>query len=83
MVANQTKFSKNLISYRSRRGMKELDLILEKFTTTQFVYLNSELQHQYASLLEQPDTDLWNWVTGQEFPPSRWQEIISKIIVKT
>lgn len=69
------------IYYRSRRGIKELDLILLPFTEKQFPLLNFEEQELYVNLLSQEDQILWDWFFLLEFPAKEeYRSLISKIL---
>lgn len=67
--------------YRSRRGIKELDLILIPFTEKQFPLLSSEEQDLYVTLLSQEDQILWDWFFLLDFPPKEeYRTLIFKIL---
>jgi len=53
--------SLNRLKWRCRRGLLELDLVLEKFIPT----LKDEDVQPLAALLELPDNDLWDIVSGR------------------
>lgn len=54
------------MKWRSRRGMLELDVLLEPFTNEALPELSAEDQQTYVELLECEDPDLFSWfMTGQ------------------
>jgi antitoxin CptB len=53
--------SLNRLKWRCRRGLLELDLVFEKFIPT----LKDEDVQPLAALLELPDNDLWDIVSGR------------------
>jgi antitoxin CptB len=53
--------SLNRLKWKCRRGLLELDLVLEKFIPT----LKDEDVQPLAALLELPDNDLWDIVSGR------------------
>lgn len=62
-----------------RRGIKEMDIILDRFATAQLADLDADMLDLYDSLLEENDQDLYRWVTGQETPPTRFGPLIAQI----
>ncbi len=53
------------IRWHCRRGMLELDLVLNRFLDSRFGELSSEQKSALTRLLELPDTDLWDLVIGR------------------
>jgi antitoxin CptB len=58
----------NRLKWASRRGMLELDLILQPFVEKVYPTLNSELQNDFADLLLCEDQDLFAWLLNREEP---------------
>ena len=58
----------NRLKWASRRGMLELDLILQPFVEKVYPNLNSELQNDFADLLLCEDQDLFSWLLSREEP---------------
>ncbi len=56
------------LRWRSRRGTRELDLILLGFLSTGFDNLTPQDRRAYARLLDAPDPDLIAWLLGQASP---------------
>ena len=57
------------IRWRCRRGLLELDLVLEAFLREELSSLTQEELGAFARLLDAPDNDLWDWVSGRGDPP--------------
>ncbi|WP_293762211.1 succinate dehydrogenase assembly factor 2 [uncultured Aquitalea sp.] len=53
------------IRWRSRRGLLELDLVLEKFFAQRFDLLSPAEIDAYKRLLDLPDTDFLDVVNGK------------------
>ena len=53
------------IRWQCRRGMLELDLVLAKFLDHRLETLSPGDRAAFKRLLEYPDNDLWDFVTGQ------------------
>ena len=48
----------NLIKYRCRRGLLELDLILNNFYENKFFHLSNEKKKLFLEFLEMDDNDI-------------------------
>ncbi len=53
------------VRWHCRRGLLELDLILEKFNRNHLASLSSEQLEEFKELLELPDNDLLDLVMGR------------------
>ena len=53
------------LKWRSRRGMLENDLVMEKFFARYTEQLTEERVEGLKTLLDLPDTDLWDLVAGR------------------
>ena len=56
--------------WRSRRGMRELDVLLNRFIETCYSDLDAAEQDDFDSLLVESDVDLYAWFTGRSVPNS-------------
>tara|TARA_B110000444_G_scaffold239905_1_gene254785 strand:- start:266 stop:523 length:258 start_codon:yes stop_codon:yes gene_type:complete len=56
------------LCWHSRRGMLELDLVLEPFVKTEYLKLSDEDQLRYKRLLECEDQELFSWFMGRSHP---------------
>ena len=55
--------------WRCRRGMKELDVLLDRFARGELSRASSEEREVLARFLELPDPVLVDYLLGQEIPP--------------
>lgn len=62
-----------------RRGIKEMDLILSQFADTHLDQMPPATLDVYEALLNENDQDLYTWVTEQQTPPERFENLL-KII---
>jgi succinate dehydrogenase flavin-adding protein (antitoxin of CptAB toxin-antitoxin module) len=53
------------IRWHCRRGLLELDLVLNRFLDTRFNQLTADQKMALARLLDLPDNDLWDLVIGR------------------
>lgn len=64
------------------RGTKEVDILLGGFIDKYMHDLAVERLHEMAALLECPDNDIYNWVTGGEDPTPQHDTQLMKLIRK-
>jgi antitoxin CptB len=57
------------LRWRCRRGMKELDVLLERYATTVLPQAGPAERRLLARLLDHPDPDLAGYFLGGEAPP--------------
>ncbi len=62
-----------------RRGIKEMDIILSRFAGERLAGLDASALDTYEDLLSENDQDLYQWVTGQRPPPTRYAGLIDQI----
>ncbi len=68
------------LSMRSwRRGIKEMDLILGKYSDQRLQDLRSDQLDLYESLLSENDQDLYAWFTGRLPTPVQHESILAEI----
>ena len=69
------------ITWHSRRGMLELDLILLPFVENHLRQLPAPDQQRFIALLEQEDTDIFRWLLRAETPEDpQLASIVSRIL---
>ncbi len=57
------------IRWRCRRGMLELDIVLGRFVERHYAELDSAGQRAFDDLLDMPDAELWDIITGKGKAP--------------
>ncbi len=57
---------RNRLFWHSRRGMRELDVLLVPFLDEKYVKLEEEDQARYRALLDCEDQDLFAWFMSRE-----------------
>ena len=67
--------------YRAwHRGTREMDFILGQFTDAELERLSDAELDVFERLLEAPDTDLYDWVTGRtEAPPDHDTDLFRRL----
>ena len=71
---------KNRLFWASRRGMLELDIILQTFLENTYDQLKPAEQSLYQHLLGCEDQDLFAWLLGREEPEDKDTATIIAII---
>ncbi|MFH0341927.1 MAG: succinate dehydrogenase assembly factor 2 [Chromatiales bacterium] len=56
------------LRWRCRRGMRELDIVLERFLDRRYHQLAEADQRCFAELLDQADQDIMAWLLGTSQP---------------
>jgi len=54
--------------WRCRRGIREMDLLLERFLQQQYPLLSDNEKKLFDLLLDESDPDLMNWIMGRTVP---------------
>jgi len=68
------------IKWRCRRGMLELDLLLENFVEQMYTQISLTGQNNFKLLLEQPCQELFDWIIGDKVPEDpRFQDLVLMI----
>lgn len=63
--------SRAAVRWRCRRGMLELDRMLEKFVDQCYDRLDAAGKRDFARLLAAEDDRLWDWLSGRDEPDSQ------------
>jgi len=59
------RLQQDRLKWKCRRGLLELDLVLERFLQREGRTLSARDAAAFDELLEQPDNDLWDLVIGR------------------
>ena len=71
---------KSRLLWRCRRGIKEMDIVLQDFIKDSYDELNNKNKSAFSKLLEEQDLDFLNWILGKDKPEdTALIEIIKKI----
>jgi len=62
-----------------RRGIREMDLILQDFADRHLAAMPPTDLDAYEALLEEPDPDLFAWITGALPVPARHEALVARI----
>jgi antitoxin CptB len=59
---------KSRLLWRCRRGVKEMDLLLECFLERCYPVLDSDERQAFEAFLEEPDPEILDWIMGRAEP---------------
>ncbi len=62
-----------------RRGIKEMDIILGRYSEVRLAQLGPDTLTLYEALLSENDHDLYQWVSGQVPPPEQYSDLIRDV----
>ena len=62
-----------------RRGTREMDLILGRYADEALGALEDGALDEYEAMLEQPDPDLYAWVSGAGEPAGPFRSTIERV----
>jgi antitoxin CptB len=66
--------------WRSRRGMKELDVLLERFVRERYICATESQKCAFAQLLELPDPVMADYLLGHAIPPEAPLRELTRLI---
>ena len=72
----------NHIRWQCRRGMKELDLLIEPFFEEDFASLSEDSQKTFVRFLDESDLMLFRWLLRGEVPSDPDYVALVEIILK-
>ena len=68
------------LRWRCRRGMRELDQLLVWYLDARYAQAADAAKAAFSTMLDQPDPELWDWLSGRDVPMnSAWRSIIDEI----
>ncbi|HJY36610.1 MAG TPA: succinate dehydrogenase assembly factor 2 [Steroidobacteraceae bacterium] len=69
-----------LLRWRCRRGMRELDVLLERYLRERYPSAPAAEQQAFEALLDLPDPELLAFVMQRQVPAdAHWAHVISKL----
>ena len=68
------------VAWRCRRGMKELDVLLERFLRERYAGVSSAERDAFAAFLELPDPEIAGYLLGGLEPPEPRFARIARLI---
>lgn len=69
--------------WRCRRGLLELDIILQRFMDQYYTQLDEQGLEQFERLLALPDNDLWDLITARQITADDSLQQVLKLLQKS
>ena len=83
MTLEDTEKKRKRLIFRSwHRGTREMDLIMGTFADSCVNTLSEQELDLYDQLLEIPDPDLYNWVSGREAVPEEHLTAVMNMLLE-
>ncbi len=71
---------RNRVRWLCRRGMKELDLVINRFFESDYDSLSEQEQSEFKEFLNLEDPEIFSWIMGRTTPEEESHAaIISKL----
>lgn len=68
------------LAWRCRRGMLELDIVLQRFVSQQFGGLTLDEMHHFDAMLDLPDNEFWDLIQGIKTQTNQSvQQVLNKL----
>lgn len=68
------------LRWRTRRGLRELDLMLQRYLSEHYPSASAADQAAFVELLEQSDADILDWLLGRSAPPPDLANVVAALI---
>jgi antitoxin CptB len=72
---------KRLLFRSWHRGTREADLILGSFAEAHLAGFDAARLDQYEALLECPDGELFDWISGRAVPPLEYDTEVTRLLL--
>ena len=60
--------NRSRLLWRCRRGIREMDLLLEQFLNHQYDHLSDQQKITFETFLNENDLDIYAWITRKSTP---------------
>lgn len=68
--------NKSSLKWRCRRGIREMDILFQRFLEKHFDNLSPDEQKIFEQLLDESDMDILAWIMGKLKPENKFEKII-------
>ena len=69
--------------WRCRRGLLELDIVLQRFMDRYYAQLDQQELEQFERLLSLPDNDLWDLIAAKQINHDRSLQTVLELLQKS
>jgi len=78
--ALQKRMNEGQLRWLLRRGMKELDVLTERYYARRWPEASADERARFIHLLQTTeDPDLWSWALGNAPPPDAYADVIEQL----
>jgi antitoxin CptB len=82
MSSPDTEIRRKRLRFRSwHRGTREADLLLGSFADANLGEFDGAMLDRYEALLECPDADLFDWISGRSAPPPEHDSDVTRLLL--
>src|SRR6266852_1658079 len=82
MPAPDPDIRRKRLRFRSwHRGTREADLLLGSFADANLAQFDEARLDRYETLLDVPDADLFDWITGRAAPPPQYDTAVIRLLL--
>lgn len=67
------------LRWRCRRGIREMDLLLQEFLDASYPGLSPTERLAFEQMLDEADLDLLAWISGRADPPPDYGALIGQL----
>ena len=79
---NPQETARKRLLFRSwHRGTREMDLLLGRFAERNLPAFTPGQLERFEALLEYPDSDIYDWMSGRRTPPAELDDDVIKLLV--
>ncbi|MBV9203642.1 MAG: succinate dehydrogenase assembly factor 2 [Alphaproteobacteria bacterium] len=83
-MTSSSEIRRKRLSFRSwHRGTRESDLILGRFADAHLAGFDEVQLDRYEGLLDCPDADIFDWVTGRAAPPPEHDHDVTRLLISS
>jgi antitoxin CptB len=75
----ETLLDKSRLRWLCRRGMKELDVLCERYLQQRYDAAPDQERFAFQRLLACEDPDIWNWVLGYAPVPAEFAHVVERL----
>src|SRR6266436_6958720 len=81
-MTSPSEIRRKRLLFRSwHRGTRESDLILGRFADTHLAWFDEGQLDRYQALLDCPDADIFDWVSGRAAPPPEHDHDVTRLLL--
>ena len=80
-IAPNKTLEQRRLAWRCRRGLLELDIVLQRFIANQFDDLTEQEMLAFDALLALPDNDFWALITNNSLQQNGGADAVQKRVI--